>query len=78
MGASEGLRGYGILLERPEDRIALVAHGAQVRYLLLARDGSPPLARLEAVEPAAAFTLTPQELESAIELIETWAASPAF
>lgn len=72
------LRGYRILLERPEERVALVAHGAQVRYLLLAREGSPPLARLAVVEPAAAFVLTRDEFEAALELIEAWAASPAF
>jgi broad specificity phosphatase PhoE len=72
------LRGFRRLLERPEDRVALVAHGAQVRYLLLAREGSPPRPRLDAVEPAAAFTLTRAELESASELIEAWVAAPAF
>lgn len=72
------LRGYRALLARPEDRIALVAHGAQVRYLLLAQIGSPPVAVLEGVAPAQAFTLSSGELRDAIELIEGWAAAPAF
>lgn len=72
------LRGYRILLARPEVRIALVAHGAQVRYLLLAQMGSPPVAVLEGVAPARPFTLSSDELRRAIELIEAWAAAPAF
>lgn len=72
------LRGYRILLERPEDRIALVAHGAHVRYLLLAQIGSPPVAVLEGVAPGQPFFLSNDEFRRAIKLIEAWAASPAF
>lgn len=72
------VRGYRLLLERREDRVALVAHGAVIRYVLLAREGLAPTARLEGVEHAAAHSLTPAELERAVEVLETWAASPAF
>jgi broad specificity phosphatase PhoE len=72
------LTGYRILLERPEDRVALVAHGAQVRYLLLAQAGSPPVAVLEGVPPAQASFLASDQLRHAIGLIEAWAAAPAW
>lgn len=72
------LRGYRRVLERPEERVALIAHGAQVRYLLLALEGSGPAPRLEPVEPASAFTLTADELGSAIGVLAAWAASPLF
>jgi len=72
------LRGYRLLLERPEDRVALVAHGAQVRYLLLALDGKPPARVLEGVPLATPFVVPVDEYAHAIALIESWAAAPAF
>lgn len=72
------VRGFRTLLERPEERIALVAHGAQVRYLLLAAAGKSPTPLLEHVLPAEAHELTREELERAIVLLDEWTTSPAF
>ena len=72
------VRGYRALLDRPEERIAVVAHGAPVRYVLLALDGRPPIAVLEQVEPAQAFTVDAEALGRAIDVLEAWAASPAW
>ncbi len=72
------VQGYRRLLERPEDRVAVVAHGASVRYLLLAAAGTPPVPRLEQVPPAEPFTLERDELERAIAVLERWLESPAF
>lgn len=71
-------RGFGLLLGRSEDRIGLVAHGAQVRYLLLAVAGSPPVRILEHVQPASPYRLDRAELDRAIELLEAWTTAPAF
>ena len=71
-------RGYRALLDRPEERIAVVAHGAPVRYVLLALEGRPPIAVLEQVEPAKAFTVDAEALSRAIDVLETWVASPAW
>ena len=72
------VRGFRILLGRSEDRIALVAHGAQARYLLLAAAGKPPTALLEHVGPAEPHELGRDEVERAIELLDEWTRSPAF
>lgn len=72
------VRGFRILLGRPEERIALIAHGAQVRYLLLASTGMPPPALLEPVQLAEPHEVGRMELERAIELLEEWTAAPAF
>lgn len=72
------VRGFRTLLGRDEERIALVAHGAQVRYLLLAAAGSPPTPLLEHVPAAEPHTLGRDEVERAVELLERWTASPAF
>jgi alpha-ribazole phosphatase len=72
------LRGYRLVLDRPEERIALVAHGAPVRYLLLALDDSPPTRVLEGVEPARPFVIDAERFARALEVIEAWAAAPVF
>ena len=72
------VKGFRLLLGRPEERLALVAHGAQIRYLLVAVSGSPPARILEHVPPAEPYRVDRDELARAIELLEAWAAAPEF
>lgn len=77
-GVQRFVRGYRALLARPEERVALVAHGAPVRYVLLALEGRPPVAVLEGVERARPFTIDAERFADAVELIEEWLVAPAF
>lgn len=70
--------GYRILLERQEDRVALIAHGAPVRYVLLALENKSPARVLEGVGRAVPFTIGAERLAGAIEVLERWVASPTF
>ena len=72
------VQGYRKLLQRPEDRVALVAHGASVRYLLLAAGGATPVPCLEPVPPAEPFLLERDAVARAIDVLERWLESPAF
>ena len=72
------LRGYRTLLERPERRVALVGHGAPIRYVLLALEDLPPLRVLEGVPPAEPVAVSADELRHVIELLEAWAGAPSF
>jgi broad specificity phosphatase PhoE len=72
------VRGYRSLLARPEERIAAVAHGAPVAYVLLALEGKSPVRLLEGVEQARPFTVSAADLGRALDLIEAWAAAPAW
>ena len=72
------VRGYRIVLARPEARIAVVAHGAPIRYVLLALARKPPARVLEGVDPARPFTVSANELARAVEHLEAWLASPAW
>lgn len=72
------VRGYRVLLERPEERIAAIAHGAPVAYVLLAIEGKPPLRVLEGVEQARPFTIPAADLDRALDLIDAWAAAPSW
>ena len=71
-------RGYRTLLGRPEERIAVVAHGAPVRYVLLALDRKPPARVLEGVDPARPFMIDAAQLTEAVEELERWVASPSW
>jgi broad specificity phosphatase PhoE len=72
------VRGYRTLLARPEERIAAIAHGAPVAYVLLALEGKSPVRVLEGVEQARPFTIAAADLDRALELIDAWVASPVF
>ncbi len=71
-------RGDRTLLARPEERNGAIAHGAPVRYVLLALAGNPPARVLEGVDLGRPFTIAAAELERAVDVLETWVASPAF
>lgn len=72
------VRGYRALLDRPEERIAVVTHGAPVRYVLLALEGKPPTVVLEPVDRAKAFIVDAEALGRAVDVLEAWAAAPAW
>ncbi|MEJ7791596.1 MAG: histidine phosphatase family protein [Gaiellaceae bacterium] len=72
------LVGYRLLLQRPEERVALVAHGAQVRYVLLGLDELPPMRLLERVPPATPFVIPVDRFARAVDVIGAWVAQPAF
>ncbi len=60
-----------------EERVAVVAHGAPVRYVLLALDGEPPAPVLEGVERARPFVVAADLLATAVDALEAWAARTA-
>jgi len=72
------LTGFRLLLDRPETTVALVGHGAPIRYLLLALEGSPPQPVLAGVPAARPFVVGREELEGAVDLIGQWAREPAW
>ena len=72
------VRGYRRLLERPEETVAAVVHGAHVRYVLLALEGTPPVATLDAVPPAVPFVVVRAAFERAVEVIDAWTREPAW
>ena len=71
-------RGARWLLERPEERVLVVTHALALRYLFDAARGLEPAARMAAVEHAAPYRLTAEELERAATLLEEWSQAPVF
>jgi broad specificity phosphatase PhoE len=66
------------LLERPEETILTVCHSLPVSYALGAREGKLPGARMPMAEHATPYPFTADELETAVRLLEMWAASPTW
>jgi broad specificity phosphatase PhoE len=76
--AARYARGLRLVAERPEGTILLVAHSLPLAYLRDAAGGVAPRSRMEMVEYAQVLRLEAPEVERAIEVLEAWAAAPAF
>jgi broad specificity phosphatase PhoE len=72
------VRGFRIVLARPEETILVVAHSLPIAYLLGARDGSPPGARMPLVTYATPYELTAADIERAAAVLEAWVATPSW
>jgi broad specificity phosphatase PhoE len=72
------VRGYRAVLERPEETVALVAHGMHVAYVLLALGGQAPVPVLPGIPPAVPIVVGRDRLAEAVELIEAWVREPAW
>jgi len=76
--AARYARGLRQLADRPEETVLLVAHSLPLAYLRDAAAGISPRSRMEMVEYAQVLRLEAPEVERAIEVLEAWAAAPAF
>ena len=76
--ATRYARGLRRLLERPEPAILHVGHAHPLAYLRDALAGVAPRTQIEAVPYTEVLRVSRDELARAVELLETWAASPAF
>ncbi|MBA3374574.1 MAG: histidine phosphatase family protein [Actinobacteria bacterium] len=73
---SAGLR---IVLARPEPSALVVGHALAVRYVVDAARGlAPAPLMLAPVEHALPHVLSAEELETAVDLLESWSLDPRF
>jgi broad specificity phosphatase PhoE len=72
------VRGFRLVLERPEEALLVVAHSLPISYLLGALEGLEPGARAPLVPHAIPYGLTGAELERAIGVLEEWLAAPSW
>jgi broad specificity phosphatase PhoE len=66
------------LLERPEESILAVTHSLPIAYALSTRNGELPTPRVPLVGHASIHRFTADELEQAVEALETWVAGPTW
>jgi 2,3-bisphosphoglycerate-dependent phosphoglycerate mutase len=76
--ATRYAHGLRKLLDRPEETILLVAHSLPLAYLRDAAAGTAPRSRMKMVDYAQVLRLGREDLERAIQVLEVWAAAPAF
>lgn len=74
--AARFVRGFRIVLERPEPAVLVVTHGLAVSYLREAVSGSAPRARHAPVPYARPFEYSADELRQALDLLEVWLQAP--
>ena len=70
--------GFRTLLARPEQRVLVIAHALPIRYVLSALLERDPSAIVEPVAHAEPHRFSAQQLESAVERLERWAANPVW
>ena len=71
-------RGFRTLLDRPEESILLVAHSLPIAYVRDAADGRAPRSRTAQVAYAELLELDHERLARAVDVLDGWAAAPAF
>ena len=76
--AARYVRGYLLVLARPERTILVVTHGLAIGYVLLALEELDPTPIVDQVGLAEPHRLTRDELERAVARLERWAAAPAW
>ena len=72
------VRGFRLVLGRPERLVLAVLHGLPIRYVLNALAGRPPEPVLDQVPYAEAFRVSAAELEEALAGLEAWTAAPVW
>jgi broad specificity phosphatase PhoE len=72
------VRGFRLVLERPERCALVVSHSLPIAYVLAARDGSPPARRVPLAEHAHPYRFEREELERAVTVLEDWCVSPTW
>jgi len=76
--AARYVRGFRIVLARPERTILVVTHGLAVSYLREAIAGSEPRARHVPVPYARPFEYSEEELGQALDRLEAWLENPRW
>ena len=72
------IRGFRVVLGRPEEALLVVAHSLPLSYLLGALEGLVPGARAPLVALRDPYGLTDEELERCIGVLEGWLAAPTW
>jgi 2,3-bisphosphoglycerate-dependent phosphoglycerate mutase len=67
-------RGFGVVLDRPEETVLVVVHSLPIAYVLAG--GVPQVAPI--VEHATAYRISAHELRAAVGHLEGWRAAPTW
>lgn len=76
--AGRYVRGFRILLERPESTLLVVCHSLPIAFAVAAADGRGPRARMPLITYAEPHVLYEGQLEQAVERLDEWTKNPVF
>jgi 2,3-bisphosphoglycerate-dependent phosphoglycerate mutase len=76
--ASRYVRGFRILLARPEATLLVVCHSLPIAFAVAAADGRHPRAKMPVISYAEPHVLYAGQLEQAAERLEEWIRNPAY
>jgi 2,3-bisphosphoglycerate-dependent phosphoglycerate mutase len=76
--ASRYLRGFRILLARPESTILVVCHSLPIAFAVAASDGRAPTAKMPLITYAEPHVLYAEQLEHAAASLEEWTRNPVY
>jgi broad specificity phosphatase PhoE len=72
------VRGFQILLGRPEATLLVVCHSLPIAFAVAAADGRPLRAKMPMITYAEPHVLYEEQLDEAVERLEAWLRDPAF
>lgn len=76
--ASRYVRGFRIVLERPESTVLVVCHSLPIAFVVAGADGRGPGAKMPLITYAEPHVLYADQLERAIERLEAWIRDPVY
>jgi broad specificity phosphatase PhoE len=76
--AQRYLRGFRIVLDRPESTVLVVCHSLSVAFALAGADGRAPRAKMPLITYAEPHVIYRSDLAEAIEHLEAWTRDPVY
>lgn len=76
--ATRYVRGFELLLDRPESSVLVVCHSLPIAFAVAGADGRAPRARMPVITYAEPHILHAEQLEEAVERIDEWTRNPVY
>jgi broad specificity phosphatase PhoE len=76
--ASRYVRGFRVLLGRPESTLLVVCHSLPIAFAVAAADGRGPRAKMPLITYAEPHVLYVDQLKGAVERLDEWTRNPVY
>jgi len=76
--ATRYVRGFRVLLERPEETLLVVCHSLPIAFAVAGADGRGPRARMPIITYAEPHILYEEQLERAAQRLDEWTRDPVY
>jgi broad specificity phosphatase PhoE len=76
--ATRYVRGFELLLARPEPSLLVICHSLPIAFAVAAADGRAPKAKMPLITYAEPHVLYEEQLEQAVDRISDWTRNPVY